>query len=114
MSEKQLIILIGSLLLIAGSELSVFLDNGKTSLEVMESLLEENGVLSNKLAYFMAFVTMTVVLAVLAFLMSFVLYEVFEIFISLFRDIVIYIHYVARRPDSATLSIEHIACLMRL
>lgn len=83
MSEKQLIILIGSLLLIAGSELSVFLDNGKTSLEVMESLLEENGVASDKIAYFLAVVTMTVVLAVLAFLMSFVLYEVFEIFISL-------------------------------
>lgn len=59
-----------TLLFIFISELSNILTKNQTCLEIMEAMLEENGVKGHKFAYFMATTAMVTTMAVMSFLFA--------------------------------------------
>ena len=70
MSGNQICVCLLTLLFIFINELSNLLTKKQTCLEMMEAMLEENGVKGHKMAYFMATTAMVTSMAVMSFLFA--------------------------------------------
>ena len=70
MGWNQIEVCVLTLLFVFISELTNILTKNQTCLEIMEEMLEQNGVKGHKIAYFMATVTMVVTMAILSFLFA--------------------------------------------